>query len=101
MDPQCPTGDPRFANNPNVAGGDLNRFYAGAPVVTADGFAAGILCVKYTAPGSCPTHGDVRCLPSPIRWPRSWQLRRLRAQRTARTAQTLRTPTGSGGGRSL
>lgn len=34
-----------FANNPAVAGGSKFRFYAGAPVLDADGFALGSLCV--------------------------------------------------------
>jgi len=43
-------GDPRFATNPNVVGGEQIRFYAGAPVITSEGFAVGMLCVKDTAP---------------------------------------------------
>ncbi|WP_225767248.1 excisionase family DNA-binding protein [Inquilinus sp. Marseille-Q2685] len=37
--------DPEFRANPAVAGGPAFRFYAGAPVVDADGFALGSLCV--------------------------------------------------------
>jgi excisionase family DNA binding protein len=37
--------DPRFASNPAVAADPYFRFYAGAAVVDADGFALGSLCV--------------------------------------------------------
>ncbi|WP_159717511.1 GAF domain-containing protein, partial [Geminicoccus flavidas] len=38
-------GDPRFADNPAVAGEPGFRFYAGAPVLDGAGFAVGSLCV--------------------------------------------------------
>ncbi len=37
--------DPRFANHPLVAGEPLLRFYAGCPLITAEGETLGTLCV--------------------------------------------------------
>jgi PAS domain S-box-containing protein len=41
--------DPRFANNPNVAGGPKIRFYAGQPLIGGEGVAIGTLSVIDTA----------------------------------------------------
>lgn len=44
------TLDPRFQTSALVTGENAVRFYAGAPLVTADGLAIGVLCIKDVVP---------------------------------------------------
>ena len=57
------TADPRFVDDPMVVGEPGMRFYAGAPLVTPDGYGLGTICVFDTEPQS-PSDATVRQLSS-------------------------------------
>ncbi|MGV8936248.1 MAG: EAL domain-containing protein [Allorhizobium sp.] len=42
--------DPRFADNPLVTGAPYIRFYAGAPLISPEGFRVGAVCIADTQP---------------------------------------------------
>ena len=58
------TTDPRFFDNPLVTGDPSVRFYAGAPLMLANGSALGALCVIDTKPRQLEPfqHDALRCL---------------------------------------
>jgi diguanylate cyclase (GGDEF)-like protein/PAS domain S-box-containing protein len=86
-------GDPRFVTNPDVARGDRIRFYAGAPVITSDGFTVGMLCVKDTAPRELSETQRYALTVLAHQVAAQLELRRLRAPRAGADARARpRTP---------
>ncbi len=54
--------DERFADNPLVTAGPRFRFYAGAPLITDDGFALGTICTLDRLPRPVPSEEDIESL---------------------------------------
>jgi ribonuclease BN (tRNA processing enzyme) len=52
--------DPRFADNPLVTGPSRVRFYAGCPLIMADGACVGTLCILDTRPREMSTGDTAR-----------------------------------------
>jgi len=80
--------DPRFADNPTVAGEPGVRFYAGAPLVTASGHALGSLCAIETVPRelSSAQRDGLAALARQV--VAQLELRLLRSSRSARHSPT-------------
>lgn len=58
------TRDPRFKNNPLVTGPPYIRYYAGAPLITEEGFTLGSLCIIDTLARPAMTERDMAMLNS-------------------------------------
>jgi diguanylate cyclase (GGDEF)-like protein/PAS domain S-box-containing protein len=91
--------DPRFASNPDVTGGNRIRFYAGAPVITSDGFAVGMLCVKDTAPRELSETQRHALTVLAHQVAAQLELRRLRAPRAGTAARARPGSPAPGAGR--
>ena len=82
--------DPRFRESPLVLGPPFIRFYAGAPIVTPEGFAVGTVCVIDTVPRTLAAQTR-RALQALARQTAAMlQLRLLSEQRESTTADLVR-----------
>lgn len=82
--------DDRFANSPLVTGAPYIRFYAGAPLITSEGYAMGTLCVIDEVPKQL-TPDQIRALEALARQVMSQLELRLALQRVeAESAQSKR-----------
>jgi signal transduction histidine kinase len=83
--------DPRFADNPLVAGPPGIRFYVGAPLINTDGFALGTLCLIDYIPHKAPTEAKIEMLRSLADVVVDTLERRVAAQALAAKTQLLQT----------
>lgn len=82
--------DERFELNPFVTGGPKLRFYAGAPLVTPDGFVLGTVCVFDTVPRHLE-EGQLKALESLSRQVMARMELHRKMLEEQRSAETLRT----------
>jgi GAF domain-containing protein len=82
--------DERFASHPMLTGDPPLRFYAGVPLVTADGFALGALCVYDREPRDLDAGGReaLRALARQV--VTTLELHRLQIARRQQTEQVIR-----------
>ena len=99
---QDTAADERFKSNPLVAGDPGVRFYAGAPLVTPDGYALGTLCAIDMTPRSLTEEQEnalkslarqaVAQMELRLNYARLQDLERLRDNLTSMLVHDMRTP---------